>query len=118
MRGAMDVVLRMGGHKAKKTKRWFAISEEKPLAFFAGIWTNWHGERGSIKNPRPGEHQLFGFLTSEPNQVVKPIHPKAMPVILTTEEEVDTWLQTPWAEAKGLQRPLPEDHLILLPVNP
>jgi hypothetical protein len=30
-------------------------------------------------------NDLFGFLTTEPNGVVAPIHPKAMPVILTTE---------------------------------
>jgi putative SOS response-associated peptidase YedK len=29
----------------------------------------------------------FGFLTTEPNNVVGPIHSKAMPVILTTEQE-------------------------------
>ncbi len=104
--------------KPKKTKRWFAINEEMPLAFFAGIWTSWQGERGSIKNPRSGQHQLFGFLTAEPNDVVKPIHQKAMPVILTTEEELDIWLQAPWAEAKDLQRPLPREQLVLLPVTP
>jgi putative SOS response-associated peptidase YedK len=59
--------------KPKKTKRWFAIDDSKPLAFFAGIWTEWSGERGSMKNPRPGKHELFGFLTCEPNSVVKPI---------------------------------------------
>jgi putative SOS response-associated peptidase YedK len=30
-----------------------------------------------------GEHKLFGFLTTEANSIVAPIHPKAMPVILT-----------------------------------
>lgn len=102
--------------KPKKTKRWFAINEDKPLAFFAGMWTTWHGERGSMKNPRPGEHELFAFLTCEPNSVVKPIHPKAMPVILTTEEEVDRWLSEPWEKAKALQRPLADEALTLLPV--
>ena len=42
--------------------------------------------------PVDGQHDLFGFLTTEANAVVAPIHPKAMPVILTTPEEVDLWL--------------------------
>jgi putative SOS response-associated peptidase YedK len=34
-------------------------------------------------------------LDREPNAVVAPIHPKAIPVILTTPEERDAWMRAP-----------------------
>ena len=49
----------------------------------------------------PGDFELFGFLTTTPNAIVTPIHPKALPVILATPE-VDAWLSVPWEEAKAL----------------
>jgi putative SOS response-associated peptidase YedK len=54
---------------------------------------------------------LFGFLTTEANAVVAPIDPKAMPVILRSQDEADRWLEADTPDALALQRPLPHDAL-------
>jgi putative SOS response-associated peptidase YedK len=85
------------------------LGEDQPLACFAGIWTNWT----STRKTKEGEVtcDLFAFLTTEANAEVAPIHPKAMPVILTDDNEVDVWLNAPTPVAMELQRPLPAGKL-------
>lgn len=90
---------------------WFALSPERPIAFFAGMWTPWRG----VRRVRDGEQdfELYAFMTTSPNGIVKPIH-GAMPVVLTTQEEVEMWLTAPWDEARALRRPLPDDQLVIV----
>ena len=63
---------------AGREECWFTVTGEDVSAF-AGIW------RITADGP------AFAFLTCEPNPLVKPIHPKAMPVILHPED-YERWL--------------------------
>jgi putative SOS response-associated peptidase YedK len=72
---------------------WFTVEGEECCAF-AGIW-RWSEDRAR-----------FAFLTCEPNPLVAPLHPKAMPVILQ-REDYDRWLDGEAADACSLALPFP-----------
>ena len=81
------------GEKGSKLERWFSVSAS-PIFAFAGIW-------------RPTEEgKAFAFLTCEPNPLVAPIHPKAMPVVLHNED-YDAWLDGEVDSACALAQPFP-----------
>jgi len=98
--------------EGKSEPVWFALDENRPLAFFAGIWTGWTSTRKVAEGEVTCD--LFAFLTTEPNAEVGAVHPKAMPVVLTNSQDAETWLAAPWSDASRLQRPLQDGALKLV----
>jgi putative SOS response-associated peptidase YedK len=65
-----------------KTPYYFTLKDQSPFAF-AGLWDVWYSPEGDpLKSA--------AILTTDPNQVVKPIHQR-MPVILHPDD-YQTWL--------------------------
>lgn len=91
---------------------WFAFGKERPLACFAGIWTQWT----STRKVKEGEVTIdvFGFLTTDPTEPVRTVHPKAMPVILSEPAEMEEWLTATPKQALELQRPLSAGRLVIV----
>lgn len=108
--------------KPIKAASWFHLQGEtaRPPFAFAGVIRRWDWKKDGLRKKADEDLRTAGipvtamaFLTTEPNAIVAPIHPKAMPVILRTEEEFETWLTGSAADAAALQRPLPDDALEL-----
>ncbi|MGY3529273.1 putative SOS response-associated peptidase YedK [Bradyrhizobium embrapense] len=57
----------------KKDVVWFALADDRPLTAFAGIWTEFNGDRWTKSKPIPA-HLVYGFLTTAPNAMVEFIH--------------------------------------------
>jgi putative SOS response-associated peptidase YedK len=94
---------------------WFHVPTVE-VACFAGIWRPWNGPRlvaqpGQKRRVREErDWKLFAFLTTDANDVVRPIHPKAMPAILIDPKEQTEWLSG-GEDSLQLQRPLNNDDL-------
>lgn len=81
------------GEKGSKREHWFSVPSHE-IFTFAGIW-------------RPTETgKAYAFLTCDPNPLVEPIHPKAMPVVLH-EEDYDRWLDGDVEAVCSLATPFP-----------
>ena len=97
---------------------WFTVPDEE-VAFFAGVCMEWSGERlkeqdGKTRRSREhGDWLLYAFLTTEANSVVAPVHPDAMPVVLTDPDECVEWLSGGAASLR-LQRPLSITELVVI----
>ena len=93
------------------TWHWFAIKggEDRPLFAFPGIWKRY---RGPLKKDGPNvEMDTYSFLTTTPNSLVSTINHERMPVLLTREEEFETWLHGSTDEALALAREYPPDQM-------
>lgn len=79
---------------------WFNVTDQE-VPCFAGVW-------------RPDEHhdRVYAFCTTEPNPLVAPKHPKAMPVILL-EQDHDRWLNGSYEDVLELQAPYPSQLMSL-----
>jgi putative SOS response-associated peptidase YedK len=68
------------------TNWWFTV-EDQPVPCFAGLW-----------KVDADYDRVYAFCTTEPNPLVAPKHPKAMPVILLAEDQ-ERWLTASIEEA-------------------
>jgi putative SOS response-associated peptidase YedK len=89
----------------KSVWTWFAQDDTRPVFFFAGIWREWEGDRGTKAAPDVSKHLVFSFLTTDASHDVAPVHSDATPVCLFTEDEREMWMNAPWEIARELQRP-------------
>lgn len=97
----------------KGGNQWFAPREADRQMFFAGIEVRGWKSLRKVKDGQTTD-ELYAFLTCAPNAEVAAVHPKAMPVILTTRGEWETWLSAPIEIAGKLQRPLQDGALALV----
>jgi len=81
--------------KGIKGEMWFSVVDQ-PIFAVAGFWQ------------AVGDKVGFSIVTCDPNELVAPIHPKAMITILH-EDEWDRWLTGSYEDAVALQQPYPAD---------
>jgi putative SOS response-associated peptidase YedK len=85
------------GKPAIKGEMWFRVTDQPTFAV-AGFW--------QPAKDGPG----FTMVTCEPNELVAPIHPKAMVTILAPEDH-ERWLAGSYEDVIELQRPYPAAHM-------
>ncbi|MBB3879846.1 SOS response-associated peptidase [Sphingomonas pseudosanguinis] len=73
----------------RDTNWWFSV-EDQAMPCFAGLW-----------KLDQDHDRVYAFCTTEPNPLVAPKHPKAMPVILLADDQ-ERWLTAPVEEALSL----------------
>jgi putative SOS response-associated peptidase YedK len=94
-----------------KVPMWVYLKSKKPFAF-AGLW--------DVRRKPDGKRvESFTVITTEPNELVRPVHNR-LPVILRPEDE-EQWLdasRTPFAKAKSVMKPYPDKLMDAHDVHP
>jgi len=80
-----------------KGEMWFDVTDQ-PVFAVAGFW--------QVTAKGPG----FAMVTCAPNELVAPIHPKAMITILAPEDH-QRWLRGSYDDVVALQRPYPAERM-------
>src|SRR5215831_18452770 len=95
----------------RKVPMWVNLKSREPFGF-AGLWDVWRRPEGDLVEP-------FTIVTTEPNELVRPVHDR-MPVILLPEDE-ERWLDVfrmPFGRVRSLLQPYPEDLMDAHDVSP
>ena len=90
---------------------WVHLKTKQPFAF-AELWDVW-------RKPDGKRVESFTIITTEPNELVRPVHNR-MPVILRPEDE-EQWLdasRTSFAKAKSALTPYPDELMDAHDVSP
>ena len=77
-----DIVLRVRRHEAAQDADLVRVERGPAVVRVRRSMDALAGRTRSQSAPVDGAHELFGFLTTEANAIVAPVHQKAMPVIL------------------------------------
>ena len=80
------------------TAWWFTVQDQE-VPCFAGVW-----------KIDEDHHRVYAFCTTEPNPLVAPKHPKAMPVILLAEDR-ERWLTGSIRDVMALQASYPSQMM-------
>ena len=94
--------------RASTTYYWFALKgdEPRPPFAFAGLWRTFRGKyRDELV-----EIDTYAIVTTSPNELVRPIHPERMPLILDPAD-YERWLHGTPREAREILRPFPADAM-------
>jgi putative SOS response-associated peptidase YedK len=76
---------------------------------FPGIWRRY---RGPARKEGPNiDLEVYAFLTTRPNKLVATVNHARTPILLTREEEFETWLKGSTEEALALAREYPPEQM-------